>query len=91
VLGTLGLTGFLSQPVLTLFNATGATVASNAQWSTNSNAAQIPTTPGPGFPLTPGSADSALLLTLQPGAYTAQIGSGDGTAGISLIELYRVP
>jgi hypothetical protein len=91
VLGTLGLTGYLTQPVLTLFNASGAVVASNTVWGTNSNAAQIPTTPGPGFALPAGSADSALLLRLQPGAYTAQISGYNGTSGVALIELYRVP
>ena len=41
------------------------------------------------FPLTPGSRDSALLLSLDPGNYTAQLAApaGDGTA---LIEFYVV-
>lgn len=32
--------------------------------------------------------DSALLLSLAPGIYTAQTSSGDGTPGVSLFELY---
>jgi len=34
------------------------------------------------------SADSALLLTLQPGAYTAQVTSAKGNSGIALFEAY---
>jgi hypothetical protein len=91
VLGSLGVAGYLPQPVLTLYNSSGAAVAANTVWGTNSNAAQIPQTPGPGFALPVGSADSALLLRLQPGAYTAQISGYNGSSGVALIELYRVP
>jgi len=40
------------------------------------------------FPLPSGSADSAVLLTLQPGAYTVQITSAKGNSGIALFEAY---
>jgi len=40
---------------------------------------------------TPSSADSALLVTLPPGSYTAQASSVTGTAGITLVEVYEVP
>jgi len=91
VLGTLGVQGALAQPVLTLFNASGTPIATNTVWGTNSNAALIPNAPGPGFALPSGSADSALLISLQPGAYTAQISGANGSSGVALIELYRIP
>jgi hypothetical protein len=40
------------------------------------------------FPLD--SADSALLVSLPPGAYTAQIVGLDGSTGIALAEVYEV-
>ena len=39
----------------------------------------------------PTSADSALLMTLPPGAYTAEIASASGGTGVALVELYDVP
>jgi hypothetical protein len=80
----------MPDPELTVFS--GQTpVAANAGWggdpqiSAAGNAVFA-------FPLTnPASRDSAVLLTLAPGAYTVQVGSASGTAGIALIEVYEVP
>jgi hypothetical protein len=35
--------------------------------------------------------DSALLITLQPGAYTAKVTGFEGLTGVGLIEIYEVP
>lgn len=35
--------------------------------------------------------DAALIITLAPGTYTAQVGGVGGTTGIGLIELYELP
>ncbi len=40
------------------------------------------------FPLTVGSADSAVVTTLPPGAYTLKVSSGDGSTGTALAEVY---
>lgn len=37
------------------------------------------------------SADSAILVTLPPGAYTAQVSGASGDSGIALVEVYEVP
>ena len=42
------------------------------------------------FPLQAGSADSAMLVTLPPGNYTAQVSGMSGETGIALIEIYEV-
>ena len=43
------------------------------------------------FPFASTSADSALLLTLDPGAYTAQVNGADATStGLALVEVYEV-
>ena len=38
----------------------------------------------------PNSADSAVLLTLAPGSYTAQASSVTSSAGTTLVEVYEV-
>jgi sugar lactone lactonase YvrE len=88
--------GFLPQPVLTLFDSSGTQIATNSSWSTSPDAAQISAAsasagafaflpPVAGF-----GADSALLLNLAPGAYTAQITGDGGATGIALAEIYQV-
>ena len=91
-LAQFGVSGFLAQPVLTLFSASGSQVAANTGWSTAPNASDIAAafaTTG-AFAFLSGSADSALLVSLPPGAYTAQISGLNGTAGVALAEVYEV-
>ncbi len=35
--------------------------------------------------------DSAMLMTLPPGSYTAQVSGFEGSTGIALVEIYEVP
>jgi hypothetical protein len=35
--------------------------------------------------------DSAMLITLPPGSYTAKLSGFEGTTGVGLIEIYEVP
>jgi hypothetical protein len=91
-LSQFGVAGFLAQPVLTLFDSAGNQVATNTGWNTASNAAQIAsaiTTTG-AFALPLDSADSALLVSLSPGAYTAEISGLNSTTGVALAEVYEV-
>jgi len=37
------------------------------------------------------SLDAALLVTLPPGSYTAQVSGVNNTTGIALVEVYEVP
>jgi hypothetical protein len=39
----------------------------------------------------PTSADCALLVTLYPGAYTANVTGINGASGVALVEVYEVP
>jgi hypothetical protein len=43
------------------------------------------------FPLPPGAADAVVMMPFVAGTYTAQVTSGDGTAGAVLLEVYEVP
>ncbi|MDO8542259.1 MAG: hypothetical protein Q7S40_17605 [Opitutaceae bacterium] len=42
------------------------------------------------FNLNAGSLDAALLVTLPPGAYGAQVGANGGD-GVTLVEVYELP
>jgi hypothetical protein len=37
------------------------------------------------------SKDAALLVTLQPGVYSAQVSGVGNTTGVALVEVYEVP
>lgn len=84
----------LANPVLTLINANGDTIVSNDNWedSTGSSASEIAATAQTvgAFPLTSGGGDAALLVTLPPGVYTAQVTDADGAEGIAIVEVYAV-
>ena len=84
-----GLTGALGDPMITIYDSTQRQIATNDDWFTEANAATIAS-----FHLDPpNSRESALYLTLQPGAYTAVVQSFTDaqqppTTGVGLFELY---
>lgn len=80
----------LPDPVLTVYNSSGTAIATNTGWTTNTSFSAISsaTQQTGAFGLPNPSADSALLLTLLPGAYTAQITSAKGNSGTALFEAY---
>lgn len=87
-----GVGGFMRDPVLTLRSGQ-AVVASNDRWATAANAGAV-TAAGRvvgAFPLAAESEDAALLITLAPGAYTAEVKGKDDTEGVALLEIYEVP
>ena len=74
-LAAFGVAGFLPDPVLTLYGsaAGGAPLALNSGWG-GSGAIASAAVLGRRIPLAnASSADSALVVTLAPGAYTAQV------------------
>ena len=88
-LGAFGVEGALAAPRLQLVRE-GTTLATNAGWSTGGGAIEIAAaaTRAGGFALAANSADSALLTTLAPGAYSAIVAAADGRPGIGLVEVY---
>jgi len=81
------LTGVLSNPQLQLFDAEGNLVLANDNWA----AADAATMAAVGaFPLANNSADAALVATLSPGAYTAQVSGVNNTQGVAILEIYDV-
>jgi hypothetical protein len=74
----------LQNPVLELHLPTS--VITNDDWQSAANANQIPTSPVDYRP--PNSLESAILITLQPGAYTAIMSGKNSTTGNGLVEVY---
>jgi hypothetical protein len=90
-LAGLGVTGVLVDPSVTVYSSSHAVVASDDNWETGSStAAQINTMSAQvgAFPFATGSKDAAVLVSLQPGAYTVIVSGTGVTTGIALIEVY---
>ncbi len=89
-LTTYGVTGVMPDPQINVYS--GSTViASNAGWAGDASIATIASTIG-AFPYASStSKDSAVLITLAPGSYTAQASSSSGTSGTTIVEVYEVP
>ena len=83
--------GVLADPQLRIFRGS-TVVAENDDWSKASNAAQIASVAAQvgAFALQAGGRDPAMVVTLPPGAYTAQISGVGATTGVALIEVYEV-
>jgi YVTN family beta-propeller protein len=82
-LASQGVANPLSNPVLQLVSSDG-TVLANDDWQSASNAAAIQAS---GFaPSDP--RESAILVTLQPGAYTAIVSGAGGATGVGLVEVF---
>lgn len=92
-LASFGLTGSLADPTLAIFDGAGRQVYANDDWGSAANLAELraATTAVGAFELADASKDSALLVTLDPGAYSAQVNGVAGATGISLLEIYEVP
>jgi sugar lactone lactonase YvrE len=89
-LAQLGLTGVLSNPTLTLIRD-GATVAQNTGFGTSGDSAAISAASVQvgAFPMV--AADSAMIVSLAPGNYTAQVTSSTGATGVAIVEVYELP
>lgn len=92
VLDRFGVSGVLAAPILRLMSSTGAVIASNTGWGSASNTLEISAAAASvsAFPYPAGSADSAMLVTLAPGVYTAQVTGASAGTGIALLEVYTV-
>lgn len=91
-LAAFGVGGTLVDPQMTLFRG-ATTVASNDNWSSAANAAEVAAAAAASgaFALASGSRDAALLVELAAGAYTVSVGGAGASTGVALVELYVVP
>lgn len=91
-LAAFGVSGVVAKPVLSIYR--GATlVAQNTSWSTSADAPAITSAAleAGTFALGAANADSAVVVNLTPGLYTAQLTSLDAAGGSGLIEIYELP
>lgn len=89
-----GVSGVLAQPSLTVTaQSNGSTIGTNTGWSTNANPAQIASVAAAvgAYSLPTGSADSAVVVNLPAGGFTAQVSGVNSTSGVALAEVYEVP
>jgi hypothetical protein len=86
------LSGALQDPKLELHDGSGATIANNDNWRATQIGSVIDTDQAidlEGTGLAPNNeAESAMVLTLNPGAYTAIIAGANNTNGIAIVEIY---
>lgn len=93
-LAQFGVTGVLADPQLALFRqGSTAAIQQNDNWLSAANVAQIGLASAQvgAFTLPANSRDSAMLVTLEPGSYTAQVSGVANTTGVALVEIYEVP
>jgi uncharacterized repeat protein (TIGR03803 family) len=83
-----GVSGVLDDPTLSLYDSTGAVIATNDNWMENSTADQMVLMDDGLAPSDP--AESAIVKTLDPGAYTAILSGVGGTTGVALVEAYGI-
>jgi len=89
-LAPFGVTGTLPDPQVELDGASGV-LATNSGWGGSPQLASVAASVGAFAWRNASSLDSALLVTLPPGAYTAQVSGASGDTGVALVELYEVP
>lgn len=96
-LASFGVSGALRAPVLRVFDSAGnlytngyayPAVVGGPTYETDLADSLAKTG---AFPIAPGTLDAVVMMPFVAGAYTAQVTSGDRTAGTVLLEIYEVP
>lgn len=91
-LSAFGVVGGLADPTITVFRG-DTTIATNDNWQEQANSPAVATAAVStgAFALATGSKDSALVLTLNPGAYTFRVAGNGASTGVALVEVYVLP
>ena len=84
-LSTLGVSGALADPTITIFNSSNVVVAFNDNWR-NTQETEIAAS---GF-APPNDLESAIIAPLAPGSYTAVVSGKNSGTGVALAELYEL-
>lgn len=101
-LSNYGVGASMADPALNLYNGSNTLIAQNDNWGTpvtvtsgqpGASAGDIAAAAAQagGFAFASGSADAAIIVTLPPGTYSAQVRSATGTSGTALVEIYELP
>ncbi|MAI23609.1 MAG: hypothetical protein CL828_06090 [Crocinitomicaceae bacterium] len=89
-----GVAGALVDPVIEVRNLAGVVVATGDDWGDEANAADIAAaiaelSSDPASALADGSADAAILVTLEPNDVYTVVVSGKGGSGVALVEVFE--
>src|SRR5437588_5637725 len=82
-LASFGISGVLTDPTVTIYDSNHAIVATNDNWKSNQQAEIEAAGRAPQNDL-----ESAVIVTLPPGSYTAIVSGNSGGTGIALAEVY---
>jgi hypothetical protein len=85
-LSSFGVANVLSDPMLELHDSSGATIATNDDWQTGSQASQISSS---GYAPN-NSSEPALIATLAAGSYTVVVRGYNNSTGVGLVEVYEL-
>jgi hypothetical protein len=85
-LAAFGVQGAIADPRLDLFNAQGTRVGANNNWKDSQQTAIQSVGLAPA-----NDTESALLIDLAPGNYTAIVSGISGATGVALVEAYHLP
>jgi len=83
-LAQFGITDALADPTLRVFNGNGVVIGSNDNWKDTQQAAIAATGNAPTNDL-----ESAVLITLTPGNYTAIVSGKNGGTGVGQVEVFK--
>ena len=90
-------------PHLSVVDGNNNVIAANIGWGSAPTSGSSPVSAGiqpatnplmvgaGAFALTAGSADCAMIVTLPPGNYTAEVTGANASSGVALVEIYEVP
>jgi hypothetical protein len=82
-MGTSGVSGVITDPILRLFGPTGSQIGVNDNWQDTQRVEIEATGIAPQDPR-----EAAIVATLSPGAYTTTLASANGATGGGLVEIY---
>jgi hypothetical protein len=89
-----GVTGAMTDPQLQLYlqqSGSNTLLQTNDNWGGSSLLASVSSTVGAFALPDPSSKDAVLLVTLDPGVYSAEVLGVAAASGITLVEIYEVP
>ena len=79
-----GVAGALEDPMLELYDGAGSSIRLNDDWQDSDGGDEVAATGvAPGNPR-----EAAMVVTLQPGSYTAVVRGWEQTEGVGLVEAY---
>ncbi len=85
-----GVQGVLADPKITVYRGSNV-VETNDDWGGTQALKTAFTSVGAQQLASDASKDAALLVTLEPGAYTVHVTGAAGTTGVALVEIFDVP